>query len=194
MKGDFTLKILEIIVGVVGGAGDVVEAFLRAGYGASYSRYNRVLGQLHDERAMEDAKRIETQRVQSMIYKLKKSGLVKTEDRGGKHLTLLTIRGKEKLNKLRAQNNTRLPASTYPHEAHARFTIVTFDIAERDRRKRGWLRDVLKNLTFTMLQKSVWIGKVKIPETLLEDLRKLRLLGPVEIFEISKGGTLRQVT
>ena len=71
--------------------------------------------------------------------------------------------------------------------------IVSFDVPEKEKRKRGWLRSTLKNLGFRMLQKSVWIGKVKIPEAYLEDLKRLRLLSYIEIFAISKRGTIRHI-
>lgn len=194
MKGELTLKILETIAGVVGGATELVSLLLSVNYRVTYGRTNSELARFHDERAIAEAERREAQRLQSMIYKLKKDGLIEVEKCADGKLARLTARGREKLKELRGRNKTRLPEPTYQCEPHARFTIVTFDIVERDRRKRAWLRDVLKHLTFTMLQKSVWVGKVKVPETLLADLKKLRLLDQVEIFEISKGGTLRQVT
>ena len=72
--------------------------------------------------------------------------------------------------------------------------IVVFDVPEKERRKRDWLRSVLKRLELKMVQKSVWIGKVKIPKELLDDLFNLKLLDYVEIFEVSKSGSLRQLT
>ena len=44
-----------------------------------------------------------------------------------------------------------------------------------------------------MIQKSVWIGKVKIPKEFLDDLFKLRLIDYIEIFEISKAGSLKNL-
>ena len=82
----------------------------------------------------------------------------------------------------------------YAGDAAKQFTIVTFDIPERERRKRDWLRGALRNLGLAMVQKSVWIGKVKIPGELVEDMKSMRILDFVEIFEISKTGSLQQVT
>ena len=42
-----------------------------------------------------------------------------------------------------------------------------------------------------MVHQSVWVGKTKIPETLILDLENLHILEYVEIFEISKNGTLK---
>ncbi|MBI2406639.1 MAG: CRISPR-associated endonuclease Cas2 [Candidatus Harrisonbacteria bacterium] len=193
MKGQRTFEVLEAITRFVGGAGDFAAAFLRAGYGSSHRRINRELERLHDEKVIAAAARLEAQRLHSLLYKLRKDGLIAAQGSIARKAPQLTARGKLMLTKLRARNAIKLPAPTYVCVPSTKFTIITFDIPERERRKRDWLRDVLKNLKFAMLQKSVWIGKVKVPEEFLDDLKKHKLLGLVEIFEISKGGTLRQL-
>src|SRR3990167_838001 len=74
-----------------------------------------------------------------------------------------------------------------------RLIIVIFDIPERERRKRAWLRLALKNIGLKLIQRSVWMGKVKIPKEFLDDIRELHLVNFVEIFEITKSGSLNQV-
>lgn len=71
--------------------------------------------------------------------------------------------------------------------------IFAYDIPEREKQKRAWLREVLRLLGFRMLQKSLWIGKSKIPEGFLQDLRKKEIMDHVHIFEISKTGTLKEL-
>jgi hypothetical protein len=44
-----------------------------------------------------------------------------------------------------------------------------------------------------MVQKSVWVGKTKIPQDFLDDLFKLKLVDFVEIFEISRTGSLKHL-
>jgi hypothetical protein len=56
------------------------------------------------------------------------------------------------------------------------------------------MRSALKNLGFRMIQKSVWVGKVTLPEDFLSDLRQLNLISCVEIFEVNKAGSLRHIT
>ena len=65
---------------------------------------------------------------------------------------------------------------------------------EKERRKRGWLRGALRFLNFKMFQQSVWIGKNKIPEQFLFDLRQKNLLPYIHIMEVNKGGTVRELT
>ena len=72
--------------------------------------------------------------------------------------------------------------------------IITFDIPERERWKRAWLREALATLEFAMLHQSVWIGKNKIPEQFLEDLRDMNLLKYVHILEVSASGTLKEIS
>ena len=71
--------------------------------------------------------------------------------------------------------------------------IVIFDVPEKEKWKREWLRNTLRELGMKNVQKSVFIGKVKIPELFLENMRKLHAIDYVEIFEIGKTGTLKHV-
>jgi len=43
--------------------------------------------------------------------------------------------------------------------------VVSYDIPQKLRYERDWLRSVLHILGFQMVHRSVWIGKVLIPET-----------------------------
>ncbi len=71
--------------------------------------------------------------------------------------------------------------------------IVLFDIPEKESAQRAWLREVLKNLKFTMLQKSVWVGNSSLPEEFMNDLRARGIDKFVEILAVTKSGTLRQL-
>ena len=51
--------------------------------------------------------------------------------------------------------------------------IFSFDIPEKERVKRAWVRGVLKNLGFTMIQQSVWLGKGPLPKQFTERLQLL---------------------
>jgi len=194
MKGDITLKILETIEEFAIGAADLFAAILSAGYGASSSKIQFELSKIQREHdriaAREDLERQAKQRYRNLIYKLKMAGLIKEDIKKDKKFFILTLKGKEKLSKLK---NERLPEIAYVKEAGTKFVIVIFDIPEKEKKKRDWLRAVLKQLGLKMLQKSVFVGKIKIPKEFLDDLLKLRLLDYVEIFEISKTGSLKEI-
>lgn len=55
-------------------------------------------------------------------------------------------------------------------------TIVIFDIPEEKRTFRNFIRGLLKQMDFTMLQKSVFITPYILPEEFFEILRVMKLL------------------
>jgi CRISPR/Cas system-associated endoribonuclease Cas2 len=198
-KGDILLRVLETIGDLTVSMADLLNVFLSAGYGASYSKLQYELSkkQMESERkSLEKRIQRETkQKYYNLIYKLKTSGLIAGKKKDNKKFFILTKKGKKKLFSLREKNQKRLPDISYlrPKEESNKLVIVIFDIPEQERRKRGWLRAALKNLGLKMVQKSVWIGKVKIPKEFLDDLFKLRLIDYIEIFEISKTGSLKNL-
>ena len=129
----------------------------------------------------------ERQRFYSMIWKLQKQGLV--EKKTG-HWQI-TKKGHEWRAMIFGRWKTALPKIKYEKESANELKLVIFDIPEKERRKRVWLRSALRRIGFRQLQKSVWIGKVKIPEAFMNDLRKMDLLAYIEILAITKTGTLR---
>ena len=68
--------------------------------------------------------------------------------------------------------------------------LVIFDIPERERRKRDWLRLELIACDFKQLQKSVWISERPLPQEFLENLAELNLLSCVHIFTVKNKGTI----
>jgi len=70
--------------------------------------------------------------------------------------------------------------------------LVIFDIPEKYSPKRRWLRDVLTYLDYEMAQKSVWIGKKILPDNFIEDLYEQKINTYIEIFEVSKMGTMER--
>lgn len=200
MKGEITLKILEAIEGVSLTAVDLCVAILSSGYGASYGKLQYEMAKIKDERdrkfIKKQFKNDERQKYYKLLYKLKKDGLIKEEEKHNKKIFIITNKGKEKLYKLKNKliQRKELPEIFYNKESGNNFIIVAFDIPELHKKKREWLRAVLINLGFKLLQKSILIGKIKIPKKLIEDLRKLKLIDYVEIFEISKSGSLKQLT
>ncbi|OGY98884.1 MAG: hypothetical protein A3B13_00330 [Candidatus Liptonbacteria bacterium RIFCSPLOWO2_01_FULL_45_15] len=197
MKGQFTLQILEKLSQTAIGAGELFVAFLEAGYGASMSRITYTQRQIQARSAkgkMEYEEYVRLQRrYHNILAWLKCDGLVVEEKRKGGKFFRLTQKGLFKLYGLRERKKNDFPQINYSAPLNPNHTIVAFDIPERDRKKRDWLRFVLKHLEFRMIQKSVWIGKVKIPKELIDDLKKLKIIDGVEIFEITKSGSLRHV-
>ncbi|MEK9194294.1 MAG: CRISPR-associated endonuclease Cas2 [Patescibacteria group bacterium] len=196
-KGHVTFNLLERLWTTATNSVDLFEAFLDAGYGASYKKIEYSLSKIRTEKATANFhKELEREakiKYNTLIYKLKRDGLVVKSLRNGLKIFTITMKGKNKLEALKTKIKKQLPSPKYEKKETTNPIIVAFDIPEKERRKRNWLRDVLKNLGFRIIQKSVWAGKVKIPKRFLEDLKKLRLIDFVEIFEVSKAGSLKQV-
>jgi len=196
-KGELTHKILEIATGVAAGATiGVAEAFLAvvtSPYGSSRGYLERRVSQIDKTREEWIAWQSEKARFYKLIHKLRKEGFLLSKGRGQ---FAATPKGKMHWLKLQHRRASALPSpSTYSisQDEQGELKIVIFDIPEKEKRKREWLRSILRALHFSMLQKSVWTGKTKIPEELLEDIKRLHLISYVEIFEITRTGSLEKV-
>ncbi len=107
----------------------------------------------------------------------------------------LTQRGVERANrdkKIRGDPFSRVNTDFIkPHGKG--MAIVAYDIPERERRKRDWIRLCLIEMECEMIQKSVWVAKGSIDEDFIHVLRDRDLLNYVHIFSVTKQGTIRVV-
>ena len=190
MKGEILLKILDLIQDTAMAQVDFFATVLASGYGASssrieyeYQKRRRIINNKEFQaRNLKERKR----RLTVFISKMKHDGLIK-ELKNEKFT--ISSKGIKKLDQLKQG----LPGRHYESVSQNNSVIVSFDIPEKLRRKRNWLREVIKNLGFEMVHQSVWVGKVKIPKQFILDLEYLNILEYVEIFEISKTGTLKKL-
>lgn len=188
---------MSVLDGVVD-AFDMFDVFLSSGYGASCRKLEYGLSQKRGDRAFrkiecEQERRLR-ERYFNMLLKLKRDGLIYEVRRNKrKRLFRITRKGRIKL-ALLSRVITALPSLVfYKKEKGERVVIVVFDIPEKERVKRDWLRRVLQEMSFSMIQRSVWMGKVKLPKNFFDDLLSLKIVQYVEIFEVTKEGTLRHV-
>lgn len=143
-------------------------------------------GRAYERKKVRDSK--------NFISSLKREGLIVSKSQQRDELWKLTRKGRSKLSYLRKLIGLKpLPKRKYKSVKNNTLIIVAFDIPEKRRKERDWLRDALRNLGLIMLQRSVWLGKIKIPEQLIYDIQKLQLQHAVEIFKISKQGTLSKI-
>jgi DNA-binding transcriptional ArsR family regulator len=199
MKGELTLKILEAIAAETENAVDLVRAILRAGYGASMRGIDYQLDRIQMEKDRSKALAAKNQKIQQrlndFLYRLKKDGLIEERQRRNGKFLKLTARGFFKIKLLRDRKiaNGHLFRRKYKKEKGGQLILITFDIPEKYRMKRAWLRFSLKNLGFTMLQQSVWVGRVKLPREFINDLKNNNLFQFVEILAITKTGSMKQI-
>lgn len=201
VKGEILLKILDELEMGARTIGDLVITLL-SGSDAGYSLYGpepkygktfaeKIKEKLEKENAIRKNQKKEKKRIWNMVYWLKKQGFVQTG--ANKQLIAITSKGRFKKRKIKNALAFQKPISGYEKEKSTDTIIICFDVPEKEKHKRDWLRAVISNLGFNMLQKSVWIGKIKIPAELLSDLQQVKLLNYVEIFAISKSGTIQSL-
>lgn len=194
MKGEVTLAILNIAARATLGIEQLFEATVRAGYGASMGKIHREFEKIDERNERVIAKIMTDQRTRirysKMINYLLRDGLLEQKRDGG---IVLSPRGEKQRAVLLKRKERDFPSAHYTCGTSTHYAIVIFDIPERERVKRTWLRAALHHIGLHMIQRSVWIGKTRIPKKFLEDLRTLRLLDYVEIFAITKAGTLKHI-
>ena len=134
----------------------------------------------------------ERQKFYSLLNQLKRQGLVTRRKQEQSSQWRITAQGRKYLMKLknRPDASPKLFRRAYEKKNGNSLMIVSFDVPERDRRKRNWLRMQLLALDFEMLQQSVWLGKVQIPEDFVNDLRTYEMIPYVHIFSVSKSGSI----
>jgi len=193
-RGEIIPKILEILQAGAETTADLFDIFT-SGYGESYRKLRRSIKygspQFKNDWAFEYR---QLQQFYSLLNQLKNHGFIeKKVDKKRKSVWKITKRGLEKLKLIKEKKKSKKFIVNYTKEEDDKLKVVIFDVPEKERHKRAWLRAVLAYLGFTLLQESVWIGKNKIPEEFIHDLRRQGMLSYVHIFEINKKGTIGQI-
>ncbi len=122
----------------------------------------------------------------NLLVSLKRDGLINSSDKKG--AWSITKEGIIEIKKFEKQ-----PEQRYPKHELKEVIVISYDIPEKYRVHRNWLRGVLKFLDFKLLHQSVWIGKTEIPETLLMDFKERQIIKFMHIFSIDKKGSLTQI-
>ena len=126
----------------------------------------------------------ERHKFSNLLANLKRDRLITFSSTPQQKGWLLSDKGRAELNNVPKQ---------YQKHSSQEIVVVSYDIPQKHRADRDWLRGVLKFLDFKMLHQSVWIGKVAVPEELLNDLRSRKISDFVHMFTIGKEGTLDQL-
>ena len=94
----------------------------------------------------------------------------------------LTSRGKSHARKIKLLSYISSPFK----KDCASKTILSFDIPEKNRVMRRWLRNQLKIFNYKMLQQSLWIGPGPLPLPFLKRLEDLNIRKNIKTFKITK--------
>lgn len=125
-----------------------------------------------------------------LLYELRRDGLVNM-DKTQRTFTI-TRSGLLWLKKCKDNIPFTMPQYKPVIVKSDRIIIVSYDILEKSKIFAEWIRRSLKTFGLQQLQRSVWVGKTQLPEEFISDLSRLRLINYIEIFEVTKSGSLRQ--
>ena len=166
---------------------------MTSGYSESYKKLKRYQREPFSFKSDWSKSYSESQKFYSLLYYLKKQGLIEGKKDGRGSLWRIRPAGIEKLSNIKKRKIFSVSSINYREEPDT-LKIITFDIPTKDDRKRYWLRAVLKRIGSKMLQKSVWFGKKKIPESFMNDLRERGMIDYVHVLAVSKTGSLRELS
>lgn len=65
-------------------------------------------------------------------------------------------------------------------------TIIAFDIPEKNRMVRNWLRNQIKIFGYKMLQQSLWLGPGPLPPLFMKRLEDLKIRKNIKTFKLTK--------
>lgn len=109
------------------------------------------------------------------IYRLKQKRLIAGSDDG----YALTPLGKQLAEKLKNRIENRL-------NWDEKWRLVSFDIPEKQRKERGWLRGILKTHEYRQLHKSVFLGKLPLPEEIYREIYNRKLAAFIHIITVGE--------
>ena len=194
-KSELALKALEIIGRAAMATSTIIEVLLTSPYGSPRSALERRASEIERLRLARREKEKLRRQFYDLIYRLNRDGIIeKRSGVPGDRVWSLTAKGKNQLKFLKKHHGQCLPQNQYSKKIDSEVKIIAFDIPEKYKNKRRWLRGALSHLGFSMLQKSVWIGKAMLPREFLEDLNELSLVPFIEILVVTKTGSLRSIS
>ncbi len=183
-------KILEVLQGGAEITIVLIDA-MTSGYSESYKKLKRYQRGSVSLKSGWSKNYPESQKFYSLLYHLKKQGLIENKKDGKNSLWRIMPAGVKKLVDIKKRKTFSISSISYREESDT-LKIITFDIPAKEGKKRFWLRAVLKKLGFKMLQKSVWLGKKKIPESFMNDLRERGMIDYVHVLAVNKTGSIRE--
>lgn len=119
--------------------------------------------------------------IQSTLSRLKKQGLLSNQ----KGTWSITPEGKELLQHKKSQIKRYFSTKTRIRTNLSKTIIIVFDIPEKERNYRDWLRSELISFGFEMIQRSVWFGPA-LPKEFITYLDEHKLLRYIHFFKVEE--------
>lgn len=140
-----------------------MEAFFPSRY--SFTKPTRILFGMDEgaikERVNETTKSVFNQAVKRLVIQ----GIV--EEKDGKFR--LAKKGKSLLQKIFSIKKT------LNKKWDGKYRVVIFDIPEKKKKLRNWIRDELYDLNYKLLQKSVFIGRYPLTKEIIEKISEYKI-------------------
>lgn len=134
----------------------------------------------------ESKKEIKKKTLKTTLWRLKRLGFLKNENR----VLSITKKGKEYI---QSKLMKKLPAHAVPISGSKKKInnlIIAFDVPEKYRYKRNWLREELVCLGFIPIQKSVWFGSNSLTKEFIVKLNALNLLSCIKFFSAKEASII----
>lgn len=180
-SGKLSLFLLSVLLkaGIV-----TIDAFLNPTYAYERIDYKKLWDQLEPDLNFTKNKELKPRTISTTLQRLQKQGLVFCEKR---NWSLTKNGGKF----LKSFFDLRLKYGKYklPEKDHVT-RIIVFDIPEKEREKRDWLRGELLYHQYEPLQKSVWIGYCPLLPKFIENIDSMNLTEKIHIFSVKDRGTI----
>lgn len=119
--------------------------------------------------------------LRNTLSRMKRNGLLKND----KKKWVITPEGKELLEGKNSDIKRFFPNEKTRAKNSPKSLIIIFDIPEKKRRYRDWLRSELIGFGFEQVQKSVWLG-VPLPKEFIKYLDEVKLLQYVRFFRATE--------
>lgn len=165
------LRPQEILLLGLAGAFDVFNK-LRDPFGTIGNAYKNIYGFVPG--------RFKKTNYNRLVQRSLQTGYIEKIVNNGEVILRITSAGREKIQRdfsfVRFQNK----------KWDRKWRVVIFDIKEKERKQRDWLRDKLKEIGFGMIQESVWISPYDIGEDFREFVVSLGLGEDVFVMEVNQ--------
>jgi len=126
----------------------------------------------------QEFKRYKKESLKVTLSRLRSRGYVENSTLGWS----ITKKGKKHIKDIRLLSYIKSP---FADDASVNM-VLSFDIPEKDRHIRHWLRKQIKIFGYKMLQQSLWIGPSPLPASFLKRLENLDIRKNIKTFKITK--------
>ncbi len=125
--------------------------------------------------------------ISSMLSRLREQGLVERRGQRKNGRWIITKSGIKFLKRKAANSFSSVLALP---ESDGKIRLMTFDIPEKQRKKRNWLRAQLLACDYKPLHKSVWIGTRPLSEEFVKELDERKVAPYIHLVVVGEKGTL----